>query len=146
MKTQVFTLLNKKELLLEEAFSIYIIKCNNTDKSFSMKFEIKDSSDKEFMLINSKIGTHKMSSSSNDADANTDPDTVPNTTPTPKGDSKQGGRNAVKIAGGVVGALVVVAIIVVVIFLIVRKKKNQEENASNDDIKEDHSIDDSTGV
>ncbi|EAY07771.1 hypothetical protein TVAG_000550 [Trichomonas vaginalis G3] len=139
------------------------------DNPYKYTFKNYRSDDPGFIIINSKIGTHKLATVPDDTTSNPgkDPDSNPGKDPganpgtdtntsstapmkedTKDGeDSKQGNGNTGKIAGGVVGALVVIAVIAVIAFLIIRKKKNQADMDSHDDsIKEDKSMDESPVV
>lgn len=152
-----------KALQSYDNFNTIEIKCSDLTYQFNLNYEIKSSLDKEAILINSKVGSHKFASDTTNPEPgpnpgpNPEPKPGPNpgpnpvSNPTPKEDEitggKTGGGNGEKIAGAIIGVLIVIAIVCVVIFFVMKKRKASEEKESNDDqVHEDTSIDDAVGV
>ncbi|EAY16980.1 hypothetical protein TVAG_280970 [Trichomonas vaginalis G3] len=153
------TVYSRKSLSFYRNFRIITFKCEDSTYEFNRNFQTQSSSDKETMIINSKVGTHKFASEPDNSNpapnpnpGKTDPKPGSNPTETTNGkedgsDAKTGGGNGGKIAGAVIGVLIVIAIVCVVVFFVLKKKKASEEKDSNDDqVHEDASMDDAVGV
>ena len=151
---------SRRALANYQNFRIIRIECLDPSYQFKLNYETTSSNDKETILINSQIGTHKFAvveqnsnpeqkpdPNNNNPSPGSNPETKSSPTPDDSLDTKtKGGGNGGLIAGVIIGLLIVIAIVCVVVFFIMKKKDSQEKESNDDQVHEDASMEEAVGV